>query len=141
MTRSFDQKILESHPDNFDIIKVVTVTGAGTVVKAGSIISVTTKHGSSNLPIAQGSVGTLASDVTLVGTDAVVLLGYKRNYAGIQMLNQPTFANDLTSVIVSGEGKNMSHLNIIDTPFEILGYFQKIQIPITSTAMVLIAYR
>ena len=141
MGRAKDVKELQSYPDDFDIIKVTTFTTAGDVIKSGSIISVTTRDAESDLPIAQGSIGTLTSDVTLVGDDEVVLIGYLQNYVGIDILNQPTFANDLTSIIINGSGKNMSYLNGIETPMSILGFFNKIQIPITSTDMVLIAYK
>jgi len=142
-TRHFDLKQLMSYPDGFDIIKVTALI-ADAVLEPGMIVSVTAIDAkNSGLP-----EGTQAEDVititertTLLGNDAVNLIGYKRSYSGIMFVNQPTFANDITSVIVAGEGKNMSVFNTITEPLTIMGYFQKVQIPLLSTDMILIAYK
>lgn len=142
-TRSLDLKNLMSYPDGFDIIKVTTLI-ADAVLEIGMIVSVTVVDADeSALPAGTEAedVITITEETILVGDDAVKLIGYERDYSCIMFANQPTFANDITSVIVAGEGKNMSVFNAIIEPLMIMGYFQKVQIPLLSTDMILIAYK
>jgi len=139
-TRTYDEKLLSQIPDNFDIIKVTIYTTAGDIIKAGSIIKVTTKDAGSNLLLAQGTTGIVEIDTELVGTDEIILLGYKQNYSKITVF-KPTFANDVTSILVCDEGKNMSLVNALPDGSTIEGNFNQIQIPSTSTDTIIIAYR
>lgn len=68
-------------------------------------------------------------------------MGYRRNYSAIQLVTKPTFANDETSVVVAGVGKNMSLFNTVEQPIYVFGYFNRIQIPPTSTDTIIIAYK
>lgn len=142
-TRSLDLKNLMSYPDGFDVIKVTTLI-ADAVLETGMIVSVTVVDADeSALPVGTEAedVITITEETILVGDDAVKLIGYERDYSCIMFANQPTFANDVTSVIVAGEGKNMSVFNAITDPITIMGYFNKIQIPVTSTDMIVVAYK
>lgn len=140
--RDKTQKEYQSMPDDFDIIKVTQYNTAGTVIPQGSVIYVTTKAvEGSEIPFIATETGTLTSDITLITGDNVTVVGYQRNYAGIKLIKKCAFANNLTSVIVNGAGKNMSLLNDADAGTEIMGAFQKVTIPTTSTDSVLIAYR
>lgn len=144
MERSLSQKEYQSYPDNFDIIKVTTTgaSAAGTVIKDGTIFILEAKGADSNFTQTAGvTIYTAEKDYVMVAGDNVTILGYKRNYCGIEILNKPTFANDITSVMVGENGKNLSALNSIETPMSILGNFTKIQLPSTSTDMVILAYR
>ena len=140
--RDINQKEYQSMPDDFDIIKVTEHSTAGDVIPQGAVIHVVTKAAvNSKIPFSASATGTLTSDIALVAGDKVKLLGYKRNYSGIELITECVFANDLTSVIVNGSGKNMSEINIASAGTLIMGAFQKVTIPITSTDSVLIAYR
>lgn len=140
--RDINQKKYQSMPDDFDIIKVTQYNTAGDVIPQGSIIYVTAKAAeNSEIPFAATETGTLTSDITLITGDNVTVVGYQRNYAGIQLITECVFANNLTSVIVNGAGKNMSLLNDAPAGTLIMGAFQKVTIPRTSTDSVLIAYR
>lgn len=140
--RDKTQKEYQSMPDDFDIIKVTQYNTAGDVIPQGSVIYVTTKADEdSEIPFAANETGTLTSDVTLLETEDVTVVGYQRSYSGIQLITECVFANNLTSVIVNGAGKNMSLLNDAPTGTLIMGAFQKVTIPTSSTDSVLIAYR
>ena len=140
--RDKNQKEYQSMPDDFDIIKVKQYNTAGDVIPQGSVIYVTTKAvEDSEIPFAEAATGTLTSDITLLENEDVTVVGYQRNYAGIQLITECVFADDLTSVIVNGAGKNMSYLNDTAAGTLIMGAFQKVTIPTTSTDSVLIAYR
>lgn len=136
------QKEYQSMPDDFDILKVTQYNTAGDVIPQGSVIYVTTKAvEGSEIPFAATQTGTLTSDVTLLETEDVTVVGYQRSYSGIQLITECVFANNLTSVIVNGAGKNMSLLNDAPAGTLIMGAFQKVTIPTSSTDSVLIAYR
>lgn len=140
--RDINQKKYQSMPDDFDIIKVKQYNTAGDVIPQGSVIYVTTKAvEDSEIPFAATETGTLTSDVTLLETEDVTVVGYQRSYSGIQFITECVFANNLTSVIVNGAGKNMSLLNDAPAGTLIMGAFQKVTIPTSSTDSVLIAYR
>jgi len=140
--RDINQKEYQSMPDDFDIIKVKQYKTAGNIIPQGAVIHVVTKAAvNSKIPFSDSATGTLTSDIALVTGDKVKLLGYKRNYSGIELITECVFADDLTSVIVNGAGKNMSNLNDASAGTLIMGAFQKVTIPITSTDSVLIAYR
>lgn len=140
--RDKTQKEYQSMPDDFDILKVTQYNTAGDVIPQGSVIYVTTKAvEGSEIPFAANETGTLTSDVTLLETEDVTVVGYQRSYSGIQLITECVFANNLTSVIVNGAGKNMSLLNDAPTGTLIMGAFQKVTIPTSSTDSVLIAYR
>lgn len=140
--RDKTQKEYQSMPDDFDIIKVTQYNTAGDVIPQGSVIYVTTKAvEGSEIPFAADETGTLTSDVTLLETEDVTVVGYQRSYSGIQFITECVFANNLTSVIVNGAGKNMSLLNDAPAGTLIMGAFQKVTIPTSSTDSVLIAYR
>jgi hypothetical protein len=141
--RSLDQKLFQAHPDTFDIIKVTAMT-AGAVLEKGMIVHIVAIDADkSGLPesfeVDHNYV--ISEPTTLVEDDSVKLLGYKRNYSAIQFATQPTFANDLTSVIVAGKGKNMSLFNSVTSPITVPGYFNQIQIPEGSATTVIVAYR
>lgn len=140
--RDKTQKEYQSMPDDFDIIKVTQYNTAGDVIPQGSVIYVTTKAAEdSEIPFDEAATGTLTSDVTLLETEDVTVVGYQRSYSGIQLITECVFANNLTSVIVNGAGKNMSLLNDSPAGTLIMGAFQKVTIPASSTDSVLIAYR
>lgn len=140
--RDKTQKEYQSMPDDFDILKVTQYNTAGDVIPQGSVIYVTTKAvEDSEIPFAATETGTLTSDVTLLETEDVTVVGYQRSYSGIQLITECVFANNLTSVIVNGAGKNMSLLNDAPAGTLIMGAFQKVTIPTSSTDSVLIAYR
>ena len=140
--RAKDQKEYQSMPDDFDIIKVKQYKTAGDVIPQGAVIYVTTKAAEdSEIPFAALATGTLTSNIALIAGDDISIVGYQRNYAGIQLITECVFADDLTSVIVNGAGKNMSDLNNASAGTLIMGAFQKVTIPTTSTDSVLIAYR
>lgn len=142
-TRPMDVKQLMSYPDDFDIIKVTTLD-ADDVLMPGMIVSVVAVD-ADNSALPEGTlvndVLEITDEITLVEDDEVLLIGYNQIYSAIHIVNQPTFANDLTSIIVGEEGKNLSVFNAITSQFIIYGYFTKIQIPKTSTDMILIAYK
>jgi len=143
--RVFDAKVAQSYPDNFDIIKVITTgtSATGTIIKQGTIFLLVAKGTPSGFTAltAGDTVYTASVDYTMKAGDNVTILGYERNYSCIVLLNQPTFANNTTSIIVANEGKNLSSLNTLTNQVSILGFFQKIQLPSTSTSMIILAYR
>lgn len=141
--RSLDQKILQAHPDTFDIIKVTDFIADAKLEKGMIVFVVTVDAEESGLPdgTTADAVILISEETTLLGDDAVKLIGYKRNYSAIQFATQPTFASDLTSVIVAGDGKDMSLFNSVTQPITVYGYFNKIQIPTDSTDTVIVAYR
>lgn len=140
--RDKNQKEYQSMPDDFDIIKVKQYDAAGDVIPQGAVIYVTAKAAEdSEIPFAALATGTLTSNIALIAGDDISIVGYQRNYAGIQLITECVFANDLTSVIVNGAGKNMSGVNDASAGTLIMGAFQKVTIPRTSTDSVLIAYR
>lgn len=136
------QKEYQSMPDDFDIIKVTRYNTAGDIIPQGAVIYVATKAvDDSEIPFDALATGVLTSDITLLETEDVKVVGYQRNYAGIQLITECVFADDLTSVIVNDSGKNMSDINNAPAGTLIMGAFQKVTIPTTSTDSVLIAYR
>lgn len=141
--RSFDQKQFQACPDDFDIIKVTTFTAGAKLKKDMIVYIVAVDADNSGLPA--GSVPTatilIKDDIVLKGNDSVKLVGYRRNYSAIQLVTKPTFANDETSVVVAGVGKNMSLFNTVEQPIYVFGYFNRIQIPSTSTDTIIIAYK
>jgi hypothetical protein len=144
--RSLDEKTYQSYPDDFDIIKVKTTgtSAAGEVIKKNTIFICVAKGTPSGFPddiTAGATIYTADQEYTMKTGDNVTILGYKRNYVGIEILNQPTFADDVTSIMVNNVGKNLSDLNDIDTAMSILANFTKIQIPATSTDMIILAYK
>jgi len=140
--RDINQKKYQSMPDDFDIIKVKQYNTAGDIIPQGSVIYVTTKAAEdSEIPFDALATGTLTSNITLIAGDNISIVGYQRNYSGIELITECVFANDLTSVIVNGAGKNMSLLNNAPAGTLIMGAFQKVTIPTSSTDSVLIAYR
>jgi hypothetical protein len=145
MERPFEIKQLQSYPDDFDIIKVITTgtSATGRVIRAGTIFILVAKGTPSGFTAltAGATIYTATQNYTMKAGDNVTLLGYEQNYTAIMVMNQPTFANDETSVIIAGAGKNLSHLNTLTNQFTILGFFQRIQIPATSTTMIVIAYK
>ena len=140
--RDKNQKEYQSMPDDFDIIKVKQYDTAGDIIPQGAVIYVTNKAvANSEIPFDAEATGTLTSNIALIAGDDISIVGYQRNYAGIQLITECVFADDLTSVIVNGAGKNMSNLNDVSAGTLIMGAFQKVTIPRTSTDSVLIAYR
>jgi hypothetical protein len=140
--RDINQKKYQSMPDDFDIIKVKQYNTAGDIIPQGAVIYVAAKAvANSEIPFNASATGTLTSDIVLVAGDDISVVGYQRNYAGIELITECVFANDLTSVIVNGSGKNMSDVNDAPAGTLIMGAFQKVTIPTTSTDSVLIAYR
>lgn len=140
--RDKNQKEYQSMPDDFDIIKVKQYNTAGDIIPQGAVIYVAAKAAqNSKIPFNASATGTLTSDIVLIAGDDISIVGYQRNYAGIQLITKCVFADDLTSVIVNGAGKNMSNLNDVSAGTLIMGAFQKVTIPRTSTDSVLIAYR
>jgi hypothetical protein len=140
--RDKNQKEYQSMPDDFDIIKVKQYNTAGDIIPQGAVIYVTNKAvANSEIPFDNSATGTLTSDIALIAGDDISIVGYQRNYSGIQLITECVFANDLTSVIVNGAGKNMSGVNDASAGTLIMGAFQKVTIPRTSTDSVLIAYR
>lgn len=141
--RSLDQKIFQAYPDDFDIIKVTAMTAGATLEKGMIVHIVAIDADKSGLPedFEVDHTYVIAEPTTLVEDDSVKLLGYKRDYSAILLATQPTFANDLTSVIVNGEGKNMSLFNSVASPITVPGYFNRIQLPEASTTTVIVAYR
>lgn len=140
--RDKTQKEYQSMPDDFDIIKVKQYNTAGDIVPQGAVIYVTAKAAqNSEIPFNASETGTLTSDIELIAGDDISIVGYQRNYSGIQLITECVFADDLTSVIVNGSGKNMSDTNSAPAGTLIMGAFQKVTIPITSTDSILIAYR
>ena len=140
--RDKNQKEYQSMPDDFDIIKVKQYNTAGDIIPQGAVIYVTSKAAqNSEIPFNASESGTLTSDIELIAGDDISIVGYQRNYSGIQLITECVFADDLTSVIVNGAGKNMSDINSASAGTLIMGAFQKVTIPITSTDSVLIAYR
>lgn len=141
--RSIDRKMFQSCPDDFDIIKVDLFT-AGARLQKGMIVKVVAvDSGSSGLPagVAANMIVLISKDTVLRGSDSATLLGYRRDYSAIQFVTQPTFANDTTSVVVAGVGKNMSVFNNVTQSLVIHGWFNQIQIPESSTDTIIIAYR
>ena len=140
--RDKNQKEYQSMPDDFDTIKVKQYNTAGDIIPQGAVIYVTAKAAqNSEIPFNASETGTLTSDIELITGDDISIVGYQRNYSGIQLITECVFADDLTSVIVNGSGKNMSDINSASAGTLIMGAFQKVTIPITSTDSVLIAYR
>lgn len=142
-TRSLDLKNLMSYPDGFDVIKVTNLI-ADAKLEIGMIVAVTAVDAEeSGLPEGTQALDviTITEETTLLGNDAVSLVGFQRIYSGIQIMNKPTFSDNITDIVVAGEGKNLSVLNAITTVFMLFGYFQKVQIPVTSTDMIVIAYK
>ncbi|MDY0387410.1 MAG: hypothetical protein RBT65_09845 [Methanolobus sp.] len=140
--RNINQKKYQSMPDDFDIIKVKQYNTADDIIPQGAVIYVAAKATeNSEIPFDELATGTLTSDITLIAGDDISIVGYQRNYAGIELITECVFANDLTSVIVNGAGKNMSDVNDAPAGTLIMGAFQKVTIPTTSTDSVLIAYR
>ena len=140
--RDINQKKYQSMPDDFDIIKVKQYKTAGDIIPQGAVIYVAAKAAAnSKIPFDASATGTLTSDIALIAGDDISIVGYQRNYAGIQLITECVFADDLTSVIINGAGKNMSDFNDASAGTLIMGAFQKVTIPRTSTDSVLIAYR
>jgi hypothetical protein len=140
--RDINQKKYQSMPDDFDIIKVKQYNTAGDIIPQGAVIYVAAKAvANSEIPFDATVTGTLTSNIVLIAGDDISIVGYQRNYSGIELITECVFANDLTSVIVNGSGKNMSDVNDAPAGTLIMGAFQKVTIPTTSTDSVLIAYR
>lgn len=140
-TRSFDVKRYQSMPDDFDIIKVQQLNTAGDIIEQGSIIYVTSKAADSDIPINTGDYGKINNTIILKTGDDIFLVGYQKNYAGIQTITNCDFADDNTSVMINNIGKNMSLLNTLQAGMTILAAFTKVSIPKESTNSILIAYR
>lgn len=140
--RDIDTKILESYPDNFDIIKVNTLDGSGSI-EPFQVFKVLTIGGDSEFGELSAN-GTYVADkhYELDTGDKIAILGWQRNYAAILVLSdEQAFPNDTTSIIVGGEGKNLSKLNGLLAGVQLLGKFERIQLAANDSNTVLVAYR
>jgi|GEM_PF-2487681 hypothetical protein len=141
-TRPYEARLSTSIPDNFDIMKVTAITTAGDIISAGMIYTVSANAvAGSALPDVDAPVETTnhiaSADITLIDGDEAKLLGWKRNYSYI-VVYEPNFASNLTDVVVSGAGKDMSNINDF-TIYDQIANFNQISIPVASTSMVVVA--
>lgn len=138
---NIDEKIYNSYPDGFDVVKVTAKTTAGNIIYKNDLYTVTAKGSTgSSLPTAGATVHTATSDIVLVSGDQVLIVGRVGKYRGIAIW-KPTFASNLTSVILNGKGIDMSVFNsLVDDGYLFYGEFSRVSIPGTSTNTVIVCY-
>lgn len=137
---NIDEKIYNSYPDGFDVVKVTAKTTAGDIISKNDIYIVVVKGTGSVLPPISDTPYTATSDMVLVTGDSVKIVGRVGNYRAIAIW-KPTFASDLTSVILNKNGINMSIFNsLVDDGYLFYGAFSKVSIPSTSTNTVIVCY-
>ena len=141
MPRAIDEKTIQSYPDSFEIIKVTALTSAGDVIPQNSIYISVANGEPSALPNAGTTKHVAIAPITLKDGDQATIVGMVGRFPAIEVY-KPAFANNLTDVVVNGDGKNLSVFNSLwDDGKLIYGLFERIVIPTAETDMIILAYK
>lgn len=142
MKRSTDEKIIQSYPDDFAIIKVTALTTAGDKIPQNSVYTSDANAAEdSALPTAGATLHTAMSDITLVDGDEATIVGMVGRFPGIEIY-ECAFGDNTTDIVVNSKGKNLSVFNDLwENGKFVYGLFERIVIPSTATDMIILAYK
>lgn len=141
--RNIELKDMMSMPDDFEIVKVQTVTGVGGIIPVGSVFRISAKA-AQNSGFGSLSVNTTyLADVeyTMIADDVAVIIGVHGNFSAIQIVAATTFANNATDIIVNGAGKNLSLLGKLPAGTILYGLFNRVSLQAANTDPIIIVYK
>lgn len=141
--RNIELKEIMSMPDDFEIVKVQTVTGAGGIIPVGSVFRISAKA-SQDSGFGSLSINTTyLADVeyTMVDDDVAVIIGVHGSFSAIQIIAATTFADNVTDVIVNGAGKNLSLLGQLPAGTILYGLFNRVSLQAANTDPIIIVYK